>query len=600
MTEKKSCTFFKKTAVIAGTVLFVSVLSFAGCRKQEEPEKPGTNNITPPAQVTEPAQATEPVFLWAESEMEITPGTALEGVFDNSRALLRLRCEAENGEKVLYLNGERQWSVPEKKTVLLWDMDPDDAFLELVAGEKKTVNGEERWHVTAYRVHPDGIKEISLFPSGEDNSFFISAWENLSYEYSRKRVRLELYLPESGSIFEDYELTPEGKLVVYDENDKQTAISVNGQILLLPESKVCVSSEYNVGIAFETLTAQMGTATRNVYRSEDGGRSWFAVAEDIRFEVATYEHIYILDENTIFCSMGIGAGTGWKSVLVSRDGGRSWDYTRERELQFSYGEAFGTADGIVPGGYDYAEGKEAFLKYLNFQAWYNPEKQRQEAYEGTLELYCKENTGNRFWLRFLTAEEEQWYVGVPKQQDKGDLGEKECFYFSRIEGTAVPTEAVCRRTDGILVPAVTKPVFSEETWREFLIESIENDVKKNIYPALKEAGYKDALKLEIIISDFSRDEHLWPYACLILNENEVFETGFPLWVADRTVSGLSWVYEELNYSKNFAEDSVPGGIQTFDGRSIKPLESMDQTKLERLKETASLHFVYEGEDAGTP
>lgn len=593
MMEKKSCTFLKKFAATAGAVLFVSVLSFAGCRKQEEPEKPGMDNITPLAQVA------EPTFLWAESEMEITPGTALEGVFDNSRALLRLRCEAENGEKVLYLNGERQWSVPEKKTVLLWDMDPDDAFLELVAGEQVTVRGEELWQVTAYRVHPDGIKEISLFPSGEDNSFLISEWENLSYGYSRKWVSLELYLPESGSIFGDYELTPEGKLVVYDNrSDDWTTISVNGQILDIAESCVCVSSKYNVGIAFDKSGIGMSKSRWNIYRSEDGGRSWFAVAEDIVFELAAHEHIYILDENTIFCSMGIGAGAGRKSVLVSRDGGRSWDYTRE--LQFSYGEASGTADGIVPGGYDYEEGKKAFLKYLNFQAWYNPEKQRQEAYEGTLELYCKENTGNRFWLRFLTAEEEQWYVGVPKQQDKGDLGKKECFYFSRIEGTAVPPEAVCRRTDGILVPAVTKPVFSEETWREFLIESIENDVKKNIYPALKEVGYKDGLKLEVIISDFSRDEHLWPYACLILNENEVFETGFPLWVADRKVSGLSWVYEELNYSKNFAEDSVPGGIQTFDGRSIKPLESMDQTKLERLKETASLHFVYEGEYAEAP
>lgn len=174
MTGKKSSVFLKKfivRAVRIEVVVFGLLLSFAGCRKPEEPKKQGTDDITPPAQVTEPA------FLWAESEMELTPGTALEGVFDDSRALIQLRCEAEDGEKVIYLNGERQWSVPEEKTVQLWDMDPYDAFLELIAGEKKTVHGEEYWHVTAYRVHPDGIKEISLFPSGEDNSFRISGWK---------------------------------------------------------------------------------------------------------------------------------------------------------------------------------------------------------------------------------------------------------------------------------------------------------------------------------------------------------------------------------------------------------------------------------------
>lgn len=311
----------KRVTVIAGAIGMISALLLAGCGEVQETESQEPDGIT----VTVPAQGTEPAVCRAETGMELTPGSAAEGVFDDSRTLLQLRCEAEDGEKVLYLNGERQWSVPEEKTVFFWDIDCYDAFLELIAGEQVTVNGEELWQVTAYRVHPDGMEEMTLLPSGEDNSFLISGWEQLSFRGKFVQLRLpgqadssSLYLP-----------TPEGRLVVDDSDDKQTAISVNGRMLLLPASDVSVSSKYNVGIAFESLGSQMGTCTYNIYRSEDGGRSWFAVAEDVRYELAAYEHIYILDENTIFCCMGIGAGTCEKSFRISRDGGRSWSSVRK-------------------------------------------------------------------------------------------------------------------------------------------------------------------------------------------------------------------------------------------------------------------------------
>lgn len=277
--------------------------------------------------LTNPKKKELPVSL-AKSGLELTPDTAAEGIFDDSREQIRLYCELENGEKAVYLNGKKQMTVPEEKKLLLYDMRSEDAFLELIVGEQVTVNEREFWHVTAYRVHQDGLKEISLFPSGEDNSFLIEDWDWLSFQ--GKFVQLDLTEPGKGGI---YELTPEGQLVRY--NEKQTAITVQGETLLLPEQNVVVYRETGFGIAFELLYSMASTSHYNIYRSEDGGKSWTLVAEDFMHEVAEIEQIYIQDRNTVFCCFGIGGGTAKKSCLMSKDGGVTWEYSA---LQFTYNE----------------------------------------------------------------------------------------------------------------------------------------------------------------------------------------------------------------------------------------------------------------------
>lgn len=338
--------FFSPIAMIAETIL---LLFSAGCSSAAGKADMGqyanagqpdiaeqSGNMESFKDMGRFAQEPETKPLKAESGLELAPGVTVEGIFDRSRERIQIRCEEEAGEIALYLGGEKALSVPEGKTVLLYDMNEEDASLELVVGEKATVEIEsisaiteenliketELWKITAYQVHPDGLTEIPLLPAGgEDNSFFIKDWYQLSFRH--EFVELYLYDTDGSLCSHIYQLMPEGCLASYKE--KQAAITMDGEVLILPANQVGIYYNTSLGIAFQDIEGMNNTVHYNVYQSKDGGISWSLVVEDYTAS-GSLERIYILDENTIVCCFDISGFTDdYWSYIVSEDGGMTWE-----------------------------------------------------------------------------------------------------------------------------------------------------------------------------------------------------------------------------------------------------------------------------------
>lgn len=299
------------------------LLCMTGCAWENGKQSANAISDVPPTSVSPEYKEEEPDGLekitpkTAVSNLEIGDGEVVCGSFDNSRQCLEVSCRTEDGEKVLYLNGEKQFSVSADSKVMLYDIATEDAYLELFVAEETTLNEEKCLRVNAYRVLAEGIQEISFLPVREDNSFFIEEWYWLSIREGMLQACFE-DAEENG----EYQLTPEGCFVKYKE--PQTILNIDGLAICFPKNNVAVYKETYFGIAFETDYSMMGVTHYKVYRSLDGGVSWKLAADDFSCETAPIEAIYILDDATVYVSVGVGGASGNRSMYVSEDAGETW------------------------------------------------------------------------------------------------------------------------------------------------------------------------------------------------------------------------------------------------------------------------------------
>lgn len=254
----------------------------------------------------------------------------------------------------------------------------------------------------------------------------------------------------------------------------------------------------------------------------------------------------------------------------------------------------------MPEGFSYEKVKEAFLEYLNFKAWCNPSEMPQEAYECTFEVYRKakaegiKDIGSTIGFCCLTANGVKWYTCTPVKGNSPFDWTKWTGEFVCAEGTYQQEVLQYLGKDTISVPAVTKPEFTGE--KETVLEELKRQAVYIYHNCLEELERfqknGEALKIELLVSDFSSAKGLKPYVYLIINDKDIFEEQIRLpdeFVRDFFYSNYNqdpyhpyWEYEE------------------FLGQALSSFDRIDRDRLERIKEIAVLDYVYEGEDsAGT-
>ncbi len=246
----------------------------------------------------------------------------------------------------------------------------------------------------------------------------------------------------------------------------------------------------------------------------------------------------------------------------------------------------------LPERYNYEEIKSVFLEYLNHQAWLYPSEYPQGSYTCTYELYSstKDVKTKYVYLKTVINDTEYWVEFKPEK-----------YYVA-----TSPTRIVAQRTDmmkeslengelvsigsdKVYVPTTTKPAYGNPVDLTDAISSIYSDLKRN--------GYRDNLKIEIIVSEHDLEKNLYPYAYLIINDSEVFETSFG--ELEGNLHSFSQMFFYGNYSKDYTIEYGDGWPDVFDGHGIKPLDAIDKKQFERVKACAVIHQIYKGNSTET-
>ncbi len=276
------------------------------------------------------------------------------------------------------------------------------------------------------------------------------------------------------------------------------------------------------------------------------------------------------------------------------DGTNSKDTTQITESK-KEGTSFKASD--LPERYDYKELKDAFLEYLNHQAYLNPTEYPQGKYTCSVDIYCTaESKMKRVYLKTMNNGKEAWYLCTPTVY----LDEAAPLIISSMDMDSV--NALLKKdaiaylgTDSIKVPAVTKPEYHNTDNEISEYKESTGYISELLYENgyTKKNGIIDGIKLELWISEYDMEKKLLPYAYLVINDTLVYETSFSKY------EGLYGSFYKNNHSKDYSLQEMFGENaympEEFDGRSIKPLSSTDTKRLERVKECASLHYVYEKE-----
>ncbi|MBQ8548244.1 MAG: hypothetical protein IJ427_07055, partial [Lachnospiraceae bacterium] len=243
----------------------------------------------------------------------------------------------------------------------------------------------------------------------------------------------------------------------------------------------------------------------------------------------------------------------------------------------------------LPERYNYEELKSVLLEYLNHQAWLYPSQYPQESYTCAYELYCNTNNTKTksVYLKTVIKGTEYWYRFEPE------------YYYVPTS----PTRIVIQRTDimqeslengniasigydEIYVPAVTKPSYGKPV-DDFTEQNI-----SNIFSDLKRSGYRNDLKLEVIISEYDMEKGLFPYAYLIINDSEVFETTFGKMQGNNIdLYPLNQMFYYGNYTRDYTIEYGDGWPEVYDGHGFKPLDTMDTEQLKRVKACAVYHKI---------
>ncbi|MBQ8548528.1 MAG: hypothetical protein IJ427_08515, partial [Lachnospiraceae bacterium] len=249
----------------------------------------------------------------------------------------------------------------------------------------------------------------------------------------------------------------------------------------------------------------------------------------------------------------------------------------------------------LPERYNYEEIKSVFLEYLNHQAWLYPSQYPQESYTCAYELYrSKTDAKTKYvYLKTVINDTEHW---VSFEPDK--------YYVP-----TSPVRVVIQRTDSmrerlengeivsigsdkLYIPAPTKPTYGNPV-------DLTNDIS-SIYFDLKQNGYRDNLRLEVIVSEYDLEKNLYPYVYLIINDSQVFETSFGELEGNSIgLVPLSRMFYYGNYTKDYTIEYGDGWPEVFDGHGIKSLDSVDTKQLERVKACASYHQMVKGNNSET-
>ncbi|MBQ8549403.1 MAG: M56 family metallopeptidase, partial [Lachnospiraceae bacterium] len=251
----------------------------------------------------------------------------------------------------------------------------------------------------------------------------------------------------------------------------------------------------------------------------------------------------------------------------------------------------------LPERYEYKEVKESFLEYLNHQAYLYPAEYTQEKWECDFEVYSTADSKmKRVYLKAEVNGEERWYLCTPTVY----LEEEAPLTILPMDAESVEslrsTGAIKHLgTDTVKVAAAKAPEYHKNieldaTGYKESIALISDELCKNGY-LLKDETYTDVIKLEVWISEFDMEKMLYPHAYIIINDSYVYETSFTKY------KGLYATFYNDNYAKDHSLENHFGEQvympDEFDGRSIKPLASVDQAQLEHVKNCAALHYVYE-------
>ncbi len=239
----------------------------------------------------------------------------------------------------------------------------------------------------------------------------------------------------------------------------------------------------------------------------------------------------------------------------------------------------------LPERYNYEEIKMVFLEYMNHQAWLYPGEYPQESYTCSYELYRSETDAKTkyVYLKTVINDTEHW---VSFEPDKYNVPtspvrvviQKSDYMRERLENG----EIVSIGSDKLYIPAPTKPAYGNPV-------DLTNDIS-SIYSDLKQNGYRDNLRLEVIVSEYDLEKNLYPYVYLIINDSQVFETSFGELEGNSIgLFPLSRMFYYGNYTKDYTIEYGDGWPEVFDGHGIKPLDSVDTKQLERVKACASYH-----------
>ncbi len=246
----------------------------------------------------------------------------------------------------------------------------------------------------------------------------------------------------------------------------------------------------------------------------------------------------------------------------------------------------------LPERYNYEEIKSVFLEYLNHQAWLYPSQYPQESYTCTYELYssAKDVNTKYVYLKTVIKDTEYWVEFKPEKYYVATsptriVAQRTDIMRERLENG----EIVSIGSDKVYVPATKKPAYGNPVDLTNEISSIYSDLKRN--------GYRDNLKIEVIVSEHDLEKNLYPYTYLIINDSEVFETSFG--ELEGNLYSFSMMFFYGNYSKDYTIDYTDGWMDVFDGHGIKPLDAIDKMQFERVKACAVIHQIYTGNSTET-
>ncbi len=243
----------------------------------------------------------------------------------------------------------------------------------------------------------------------------------------------------------------------------------------------------------------------------------------------------------------------------------------------------------LPERYNYEEIKSLLLEYLNHQAWLYPSKYPQESYTCSYELYCNTNdTKTKYvYLKTVIKETEYWYQFKPEEYYDPASPNRIVLQRTDIKQESLENGNIASiGSDEIYVPAVTKPSYGKPV-DDFTEQNI-----ANIFSDLKRNGYRNDLKLEVIISEYDMEKGLFPYAYLIINDSKVFETTFGKMQGNNIdLYPLYQMYYYGNYARDYTIEYGDGWPEVYDGHGFKPLDTMDTEQLNRIKACAVYHKI---------
>ncbi|MBR6537955.1 MAG: hypothetical protein IKT67_12230 [Lachnospiraceae bacterium] len=246
----------------------------------------------------------------------------------------------------------------------------------------------------------------------------------------------------------------------------------------------------------------------------------------------------------------------------------------------------------LPERYNYEEIKTVFLEYLNHQAWLYPSQYPQEGYTCSYELYssAKDVNTKDVYLKTVIKDTEYWVEFKPEKYYVATsptriVAQRTDIMRERLENG----EIVSIGSDKVYVPATKKPAYGNPVDLTNEISSIYSDLKRN--------GYRDHLKIEVIVSEHDLEKNLYPYAYLIINDSEVFETSFG--ELEGNLHSFSQMFFYSNYTKDYTIEYGDGWPDVFDGHGIKPLDSVDPEQFERVMACAAIHQIYKGNSTET-